>query len=98
MLDLKLILTVRCEEASRLASDALDRRLTLSERIAVRAHTWICRSCRRFHTQLAMLREFLKRMPKAQRDSLAATAPRLSDERRLRIERLLAESARNEGP
>ncbi len=95
MFNLKFILTMRCEEASRLASDALDRKLSLSERLALRAHTYICRSCRRVHAQLQMLREFLDQMPSAWRSRLS-DAPRLSPERRRRIEQLLTEAYGND--
>lgn len=93
MLDLKLILTIRCEEASRLTSDGLDRKLTFSERLAVRAHTFICRSCRRFHSQMRMLRKFVDQIPTATRNRIVSASPGLTPERRREIERLLAEAA-----
>ncbi len=44
-----------CKEASRLSSDALNRRLTLRERISLRTHLLMCEACRRFQRQLAFL-------------------------------------------
>ena len=54
---LKLILTLKCEQSSRLASDAIDRKLDPAERWAVVLHTIGCRSCRRLRKQLQKLRE-----------------------------------------
>lgn len=96
MLDLKLIFTIRCEEASRLASDGLDREFAFSERMAVRAHTSICRSCRRFHSQMAILRKFFEQIPTASRNRVASASPSLTPERRRGIERLLAEAAQRD--
>ena len=46
------ILTLNCEQSSRLLSDCLDRDLSLSERIALRLHTAICRPCRHLRTEM----------------------------------------------
>ncbi len=50
-----LILTLNCEQSSRLVSDALDRDLSWSERLAVRSHHLCCRSCRRLAKQIAFI-------------------------------------------
>ena len=52
---LKLILTLKCEQSSHLASDAIDRQLDPAERWAVLLHTIGCRSCRRLRKQLRKL-------------------------------------------
>jgi predicted anti-sigma-YlaC factor YlaD len=44
-----------CKEASRLASDSLNRRLTLRENLALRTHLFMCAACRRFEKQIAFL-------------------------------------------
>lgn len=49
------ILTLHCDRAEHLASDALDRRLDFHQRAALRMHTLICRSCRHFRRQLRLL-------------------------------------------
>ena len=51
----KLILTLECDESTRLVSEGLDRKLSLTERWAVRMHAVGCWSCRRFHRQLQFL-------------------------------------------
>jgi hypothetical protein len=51
-----------CKEASRLASEGLDRRLGLAERIALRLHLLACDGCSRFRRQLVFLRRALARL------------------------------------
>ena len=48
-----------CKESSRLISDALDRSLSPSERLALRLHLVLCRHCRRFRRNLHLLRTLL---------------------------------------
>ncbi|MFN0066459.1 MAG: hypothetical protein ACKVYV_02385 [Limisphaerales bacterium] len=57
-----------CTVVARLASEALDRRLTWRERGCLRFHGLICRWCRRYARQLAWLH---------------AAAPRLGEEEAL---------------
>ncbi|HMP77173.1 MAG TPA: zf-HC2 domain-containing protein [Kiritimatiellia bacterium] len=45
-------ITPSCAEVARLASEALDRRLTVRERISMRLHFTICYFCRRYCEQL----------------------------------------------
>ena len=45
-----------CKEATRLASQGLDRELALGERIALRVHLAICAGCRNVDRQLSFLR------------------------------------------
>lgn len=49
------ILTLPCEEASRLLSDGYDRELSRVERIALRAHLISCRPCKRFRRHLRLI-------------------------------------------
>ncbi len=50
-----------CKQATRLASQALDRPLSLRERLGLRAHLMICAGCAQFERQLGFLREASKR-------------------------------------
>lgn len=52
---IKRILTLSCDESSRLVSEALDRKLPLAERVAVRAHFICCKPCRAFAKQIRVL-------------------------------------------
>ena len=52
-----------CREASRLISEAMDRPLSFTEKIALRLHVRICDACTRFTRQLEFLRRALKSFP-----------------------------------
>ena len=47
---------ISCKEASRLASQQLERQLTLWERVQFRLHLVICVGCRRMEKQFRFLR------------------------------------------
>lgn len=84
---LRLILTLDCEQSSRIVSESLDRHLTLSERWAVRFHYIGCWSCRRFRKQVEFLREAVQKadeLPIVELEMPAASVG-LSDEARQRI-------------
>ena len=65
----KLILTLKCEQSSRIVSDSMDRDLTSVERWAVRLHYIGCWSCRRFGRQMRQLREAFQSYPQRTTDS-----------------------------
>ncbi|MBR8333990.1 zf-HC2 domain-containing protein [Burkholderia ambifaria] len=46
----------KCRDVTRLLSDALDRSLTLHERLQVRVHLPACSGCRAYRGQIAVLR------------------------------------------
>lgn len=52
---IRTILTLRCEEASRLMSDGYDRRLLWWERWAIRGHLIACRVCPGVKRQLELV-------------------------------------------
>jgi hypothetical protein len=58
-----MVLRLSCKEASRLISQEMDRRLSLTERIALRLHVRICDACTHFTRQVAFLRRALQRYP-----------------------------------
>jgi hypothetical protein len=96
--DVRLIVSASCKTASRLASESLDRRLTFSERWALRMHAIVCRSCRRFARQLRVMRGAVERMPEQWRDQVEQQLVQLSPERKREIKRLLTESQTAESP
>ena len=51
-----------CERATRLASDALDRRLSLLERLRLRLHLLMCRSCSNYSREIALLEQALEKL------------------------------------
>jgi Putative zinc-finger len=90
--NLKLIFSLRCAEASQLASESLDRELTPSERWALRLHTFVCHPCRRLLKQLRAMREAIAGMPDAVREASRGSLTQLSAQRRTEIKRLLREA------
>ncbi|RDK02088.1 zf-HC2 domain-containing protein [Paraburkholderia lacunae] len=46
----------KCKHITRLLSDALDRRLTTSEWVAIRLHLPTCSGCRNYRKQIRLLR------------------------------------------
>lgn len=60
---IKLILTLHCDEASKLRSEQFDRRLSFAERWALRLHLVGCYVCRRVRRQLNFLDQAVKQLP-----------------------------------
>jgi predicted anti-sigma-YlaC factor YlaD len=70
-----------CRDATELASRALDERLPLSSRMALRMHLTICKNCARFNRQLQEMRRLFREETAADDDAAG-----LPDEARQRIE------------
>lgn len=82
-----------CKEVSRLASERMDRKLSLRERIAFNVHVMMCRNCLRYAQQLAVLQ---KATDKLRSRPHATDVEHLSDAARERIARKLAEELRKQ--
>ena len=54
---------LNCKDASRLLSQALDRDLSLKEKLALRLHIAICTACERVEKQLKFLHRAIARLP-----------------------------------
>lgn len=52
-----------CKEASRLISEALDRKLGLGERFALGFHLALCAGCKRVEAQFRLLRRAMSEIP-----------------------------------
>ena len=87
--DLIRIITLRCEEASSLTSKELDEPLRLAEKLAIRGHTLVCRSCRRLRRQLQFLHAAFQRR-ESDPETPGPGHGALSPEARARIERAIA--------
>ena len=90
--DIKMILLLRCRESSRLLSEGLERPLSRGERMALRAHLFVCHRCRRCRRSLQHLRslsEHLADPGAAGQDAL----PPLSSEARARIAEAVTRAA-----
>ena len=84
-----------CREVSRLASERMDRELTLRERLAFNMHVMMCRNCLRYARQIALVKQATDRL---RRRSEQASPAGLSDEARERIARNLAAAGHQEPP
>ncbi|MES2024515.1 MAG: zf-HC2 domain-containing protein [Pseudomonadota bacterium] len=52
-----------CKEVHRLASEKLDRPLTMTEQLRMRLHLLACDACRTFNGQMAILRKAMRKLP-----------------------------------
>ncbi len=90
------ILTLHCDAASALASGELDEALPRLERVALWCHVLICKSCRRYRSQIGLIHQALR-----SRDQfLVEGDPNdhvLSTEARNRIARAIREAGGDEG-
>ena len=72
-----MLLTLKCDEATRLTSDSFERKLTSVERWALRLHHVSCRYCRRLYRQLKLIHSAARRA--------AESSGKLPEEARQRI-------------
>lgn len=89
---LKMILTLKCREASALIAEGADRELTAAERWALRLHLAYCSSCRRFRQQLAFLHRLWLEIDRRLAAGEVPLEERLSDPTRQRLERMIESS------
>jgi hypothetical protein len=77
-----------CRRAARLQSDALDRKLSLLQRVGLRVHLLLCKWCRRYGKHLGLLRTACHKCTEEDHDPHPQN---LSPEARERIKSRLAE-------
>ncbi len=58
----------RCREVTRIVLAGEDRPLSFFERLSMRTHLWICDNCMRFHGQVTLMREAMRRWRLDQQD------------------------------
>jgi hypothetical protein len=75
------ILTLPCEEASKLVSEGLDRELSRADRLALGAHMLSCRSCRRFRRHANTLRRAASEVEPMPPEAKDRVRRRLDEER-----------------
>src|SRR5947207_2227860 len=83
------IISPSCKQASRLQSEAMDRRLSFFERLGLRIHLLLCAWCRRYGEQLKFLRSAAHQCENHGRPE---SPQRLSPEARERIKQKLQSS------
>ena len=79
-----------CKEVSHLISEGAERKLTLSERIGLRIHLWMCDNCRRFEKQMHYMRQAM--LSTRSSGDLPSEKP-LPEDARERIRRKLQDQA-----
>jgi hypothetical protein len=52
---------LNCEQVTVLCSEELDRRLPVTERVALRLHMLMCKGCSNYRAQLAVIRAAMGR-------------------------------------
>jgi hypothetical protein len=78
-----------CKEITRMASDAMERRLSLRQRLDFKLHLMICSLCLRYVQQLHMLREAAHQHTTKVETGVAAPSARLSQDARKRMKQSL---------
>lgn len=73
-----------CSKASKLASDSLDRRLTISERFRLWLHTTICGVCKHSSGEIELIHTTARLIHEQENGTI-----RLSDEQRQRLQSAL---------
>jgi hypothetical protein len=81
---------ITCEEAARLMSESLDRKLPLGQRMALRMHLLMCKLCPRFWRQLQFLRNATGRFVKEAEREVPFPFESLSTDAQERIKRAVA--------
>lgn len=89
------ILSLHCDAATELVSQELDEPLGLADRLALRSHILICRSCRRFQRQVRRIHQAARTLERAR--AAAVAEEMLSPEARRRIVQALREGAPDDG-
>ena len=79
-------LSPTCKQATRLQSEAMDRRLSFLENLGLRVHLLLCKWCRRYGEQLTFMRSAAHECEEHENPE---TPQRLSPEARERIKQKL---------
>jgi hypothetical protein len=56
-------LNPNCKEVHKLASEQLDRELSLTENTGMRVHLLFCRACSNFNRQMKFIRQAMHKFP-----------------------------------
>ena len=55
------MIMLNCEQVTVLCSEELDRRLPVTDRIALRLHMMMCKGCSNYRAQLGVIRAAMRR-------------------------------------
>lgn len=70
-----------CRETTRLASDRLERRLSIREWLDLRTHTLVCPFCRRFTRQVRRMQKFFAMLSRLDDHRLAEIGQQMPADR-----------------
>jgi hypothetical protein len=87
------LLNLPCEGMSRLSSESLDRDLSAMERLALRSHVLYCVACRRYLSQIKLIRETLRHLRGRLETEDPLPGPSLPENTREQIKRALEEQS-----
>jgi len=82
-----------CKLATRLASDALERRLSFFERLRLRLHLAMCDPCRTCKNEMKLLHEVLKQLQGKSGPDQSTLSDKDRDAIRLALQTFCKESA-----
>ena len=68
------ILTLRCDQASRLISFSQEAPLNKAERLALSFHLLICKMCRKYKKQLKLMRDIFSKLRESQLYDIMASS------------------------
>ena len=86
---IKTILSLNCEQASRLLSEGQDVQLYWWERTALRLHLLYCRYCKRYQKQLGMMRQMFRGL--FSDDETIPPELKISDEKRAEMKKIVSD-------
>ena len=90
------IVSMRCDEADRLRSRQALEPLNRSERLAMRLHQVMCKSCRAADRQLQILDDAIANLKNAESDPVPDAPGRLSKAARNRIASTLGDAEKSQ--
>ena len=91
---IRTLLSLNCEQASRLLSEDQDVQLYWWERVGLRAHLLYCRYCKRYQKHLVLLRHLFSGMFN-DKDSIPPEL-KMSDQRRADIKKIISDKKKFE--
>ncbi|MDZ4783284.1 MAG: zf-HC2 domain-containing protein [Planctomycetia bacterium] len=78
-----------CKQATQLISEALDRKLSLGQRVGLRFHVMMCSACRAYRRQLVVLNDLFSQYFSSERGQSGGRGVSLPEESRQRIKRAI---------
>ncbi len=85
-----LRLLPNCDQTTRLMSDAMDRSLSLKQRILMGLHLHVCDWCKQYRNQIALLRQVFRRSATEEKEEDVFPDASLSSEAKKRIKRSIS--------